>query len=80
MKIEILGPGCPRCESLMENIKQALEQLGIEADVNKVTEMGQIVARGVMSTPGVVIDGKVVSTGKVLSVDEAKAIIEKLTS
>ncbi len=78
MKIEILGPGCPRCESLMENIKQALEQLGMEADVNKVTEMGQIVARGVMSTPGVVIDGKVVSAGKLLSVDEAKAIIEKV--
>ncbi len=77
MKIEVLGPGCPRCQSLEANVKEALSQLGMEAEVEKVTEMGQIVARGVMSTPGVVIDGKVVSAGKMLSVDEVKAILEK---
>ncbi len=77
MKIEVLGPGCPRCQSLEANVKEALSQLGMEAEVEKVTEMGQIVAKGVMSTPGVVIDGKVVSAGKLLSVDEVKAILEK---
>ena len=77
MKIEVLGPGCPRCQSLEANVKEALSQLGMEAEVEKVTDMGQIAARGVMSTPGVVIDGEVVSAGKLLSVDEVKAILEK---
>lgn len=77
MKIEVLGPGCPRCQSLEANVKEALKQLGMEADVEKVTEMGQIAAKGVMSTPGVVVDGEVKSAGKLLSVDELKAILEK---
>ena len=77
MKIEVLGPGCPRCQTLEANVKQAVDQLGIDADVEKITEMGQIMARGVMSTPGIVIDGRVVSAGKMLSVDEIRAILEK---
>ena len=77
MKIEVLGPGCPRCQTLEANVKQAVDQLGIDAEVEKITEMGQIMARGVMSTPGIVIDGRVVSAGKMLSVDEIRAILEK---
>ncbi len=77
MKIEVLGPGCPRCQTLEANVKQAVEQLGIDAVVEKVTEMGQIMARGVMSTPGIVIDGRVVSAGKMLSVDEIMALLER---
>ncbi len=77
MKIEVLGPGCPRCQTLESNVKEALEQLGIDAEVEKITEIGQIAARGVLSTPGIVIDGKVVSAGKLLSVDEIKALLKK---
>ncbi len=77
MKIEVLGPGCPRCQTLEANVKEAVNQLGIDAEVVKITEMGQIVSRGVMSTPGVVIDGRVVSVGKMLSVDEMKEILGK---
>jgi small redox-active disulfide protein 2 len=58
MKIEILGPGCGRCEALKTNAEQALRELGMTADVEKVTEMDRIVGCGVMATPGIVIDGE----------------------
>ncbi len=76
MKIEILGPGCPRCENLVENAKKAAQELGVDAEVVKVTEMGKIMAYGVMSTPGVVIDGKVKGSGKLFSVEEIKRFIK----
>ena len=76
MKIEILGPGCARCKALEANAKQAAEELGLDADVVKVTEMGKIAAYGVMSTPGVVVDGKVKGSGKLFSVDEIKKMLQ----
>ena len=76
MKIEILGPGCARCKALEANAKQATEELGIDAEVIKVTEMGKIAAYGVMSTPGVVVDGKVKGSGKLFSVDEIKKMLQ----
>ncbi len=76
MKIEILGPGCARCKALEANAKQAAEELGIDAEVVKVTEMGKIAAYGVMSTPGVVVDGKVKGSGKLFSVDEIKKMLQ----
>lgn len=72
MKIEILGPGCARCKALEENAKKAAEELGLDAEVVKVTEMGQIAAYGVMSTPGIVVDGNVKGFGKLFSVEEIK--------
>ncbi len=76
MKIEILGPGCARCKALEANTKQAAEELGLDAEVIKVTEMGKIAAYGVMSTPGVVVDGKVRGSGKLFSVDEIKKMLQ----
>ncbi len=76
MKIEILGPGCPRCQSLEANAKQAVKELGIDAQVIKVTEMGKIMSYGVMSTPGIVVDGKVKGSGKLFSVDEIKQMLQ----
>ena len=76
MKIEILGPGCARCKALEANAKQAAEELGLDAEVVKVTEMGKIAAYGVMSTPGVVVDGKVKGSGKLFSVDEIKKMLQ----
>jgi len=72
MKIEILGPGCARCKALEENAKKAAKELGLDAEVVKVTEMGQIAAYGVMSTPGIVVDGNVKGFGKLFSVEEIK--------
>ena len=72
--IKILGPGCKRCGKLEEATREAVERLGIDAEITKVTDFPEIVSYGVMSTPGLVVDGEVVSSGKVLKPGE----IEKL--
>ncbi len=79
VKIEILGPGCPRCQSLEANARQAVEELGIDAEVVKITEMGKIMAYGVMSTPGVVINGEVKGSGRLFSVEEIKEMLQGLS-
>jgi small redox-active disulfide protein 2 len=77
MTIKILGSGCKNCVSLAENTKTALSNLGIEAEIVKVTDFAEIAGFGVMSTPALVIDEKVVSFGKVLKPKEIVSIIEK---
>lgn len=67
VKIEVLGSGCANCIRLEQAARRAVEITGVEAEVVKITDYGEIMARGVMSTPGLVIDGKVVSTGRVPS-------------
>ncbi|QJA06519.1 thioredoxin family protein [Thermosulfurimonas marina] len=76
-EIKVLGPGCPRCESLYDHVVLALEELGLEATVEKVKDLGQIAAHGVVKTPALVVDGKVVSQGKVLSVEEIKKLLSQ---
>ncbi len=66
MVIKVLGSGCPKCKKLEENVRKALDESGLTAEVEKVTDMNKIMDYGVMMTPGLVIDEKVVSTGKVL--------------
>ncbi len=73
-KIQILGTGCAKCQKLADNAKQAADNLGIDYDMEKVTDLNQIMGFGVMTTPGLVVDGKVLLTGKVPS----PADIEKL--
>jgi small redox-active disulfide protein 2 len=65
--IEVLGPGCNNCQKLEANAREAVAQVGIEAEIRHITDFGEIASRGVMNTPGLVIDGKVVSTGKVVA-------------
>ena len=69
-KIQILGTGCPKCKTLFANAEQAVRNLGIEASVEKVEKIADIVAFGVMTTPALAVDGKVKSAGKVLSAEE----------
>ncbi|WP_425916524.1 thioredoxin family protein [Pseudomonas sp. GWSMS-1] len=76
MIIKILGSGCKKCITLGENTQAALANLGREAQILKVTDIAEIAAHGVMSTPALVIDDKVVSVGKVLSTSD----VEKLLS
>ncbi|RSK25836.1 thioredoxin family protein [Bacillus sp. HMF5848] len=76
MVIKVLGSGCRNCVKLAENTEQALSELGREADIIKVTEMEDIMAYGIMSTPGLVIDEKVVSYGKVLKPKDIIKILE----
>jgi small redox-active disulfide protein 2 len=75
MTIKVLGTGCKKCKELEQNVREAIAQLGINADVQKVEEIPQIMRYGVMSTPALVIDEKVVSSGKLLSVEEIKALL-----
>jgi len=67
VKIEVLGPGCANCKRLEANAREAVAMAGVEADVIKVVDYGEIMARGVMSTPGLIIDDQVVSVGRVPS-------------
>jgi len=75
MKIEILGPGCLRCQNLEENVRQAVKELGLDAKIEKVTDMSRIMGYGIISTPGLVVDGKVVGYGKLFSVEEIKRML-----
>lgn len=65
MEIKILGPGCAKCRKTEEMVKEALNESGVEATVEKVTDIMKIAGYGVMGTPAVVIDGEVKSVGKV---------------
>lgn len=71
-RIKILGSGCAKCNNLEANTNEAMKQLGMQADIEHITDFVQIASYGVMTTPALVIDGKVVSLGKVLSVEEIK--------
>jgi small redox-active disulfide protein 2 len=75
MKIEILGTGCPKCKKLIEQVEEAIKELGIFAEIAKVTDINDIMNYGVMMTPALAIDGKVKSAGKVLSKEEIKKLI-----
>lgn len=75
MVIKVLGAGCAKCKKLEANVKQAVSEMGIEADIEKVQDYSDIVSYGVMSTPALVIDEQVKSTGKVLSPDEIKKLL-----
>ena len=77
MKIQILGTGCPKCKQLAANAEQAIIESGIEAEVEKVSNLAEIMKFGVMMTPGLVIDGEVKSVGKVLSPAEIAQMLKK---
>jgi small redox-active disulfide protein 2 len=74
-KIQILGTGCPKCAKLAENAKAAAEALGIEYEIEKVTDINEIMNFGVMMTPALVVDGAVKIVGKAPSADELKKYI-----
>ena len=75
MKIEVIGPGCARCITTEKNVREALKQLGISAEVTKVTNVAEFAKKGVMFTPGVIMDGQVKFSGKIPTVDEIKGIL-----
>lgn len=75
MNIKILGTGCPNCKRLEANTKAAVEELGIEATIEKVTDIKEIMKYGVMSTPALVVDEKVKVMGKVPSSKDIKKFL-----
>ncbi len=77
MEIKVLGTGCAKCKTLEKQTNQAVEELGIKADVIKVEDFVEIMNFGVMTTPALVVDGKVVVKGKLPSVAEIKELLTK---
>ncbi|MFH1476627.1 MAG: thioredoxin family protein [Verrucomicrobiota bacterium] len=74
-KIQILGTGCPKCKLLAANAEAAVKALGIEATVEKVEKIQEIMKFGVMTTPALVVDGQVKSAGKVLNAEDIKKFL-----
>lgn len=75
--IKILGSGCAKCNALEKVVRSAVTEIGIELEIEHITDFAQIASYGVMSTPALVLDGKVVSYGKLLTVEEVKEILSK---
>ncbi len=76
-KIQILGPGCPKCRKLAENAQAAVEQLEGDFEIEKITDINEIMQFGVMMTPALVIDGQVKTVGKVPSPDQIKQVLSQ---
>jgi len=74
-KIQILGTGCKRCRDLTANAQQAVQELGINAEVEKVTEVQDIMKFQILMTPGLVINGQVKAAGRIPSVEEIKQML-----
>lgn len=75
--IVVLGTGCAKCHALEQVVREAAAEMALDEEVSYVTDIAQIAAYGIMTTPALVVDGQLVSYGKVLKKDEVKALIEK---
>ncbi len=76
VRIQILGTGCPKCKKLTEVAEQAAKELGLEYELQKVTDINEIISFGVMSTPALVVNGQVKVAGKIPTVEEAKKLLQ----
>lgn len=76
-KIQILGTGCPKCQQLTRAAQAAADELGLEYELEKVGDINDIIAFGVMMTPALAVDGEIKVVGKVPSAAELKAMMEK---
>lgn len=74
-KIQILGTGCAKCKTLAENAKKAVELAGVDAEIEKVEDIKEIMKFNVLMTPGLVIDGEVKAAGRVLSPEDIKKLL-----
>ncbi len=75
MKVEVMGPGCKNCETLAKRTKEAIEDLGLEADFKHIEDMNEMTERGIALSPALLVDDEAVVTGEVPSVDKIKEIL-----
>lgn len=76
MNVKVLGGGCSKCEKLLENAKEAVAKVGIEAEVEYITDFAVIAGYGIMSMPALMVDDKIVSMGKVLKSKEIEKFLK----
>lgn len=76
MELKVLGMGCAKCNKVTSNVKEAVEELGLDASVEKIEDVKEIMAFGVMATPALVINGKVAFAGKTATKKEIKSMLE----
>ncbi len=77
MEVKVLGPGCPKCDMVEKRVKAALAELGLAADVEKVTDINRMMSFGILATPGLVINGKIKSMGRIPRVEDIKLWIQE---
>jgi small redox-active disulfide protein 2 len=77
MEIKVLGPGCPKCQATEKNVREVVTEAGLDAQVDKVTDVMEIAKYGVFGTPAVVVDGEVKSVGKIPEKREIMTWIKK---
>ncbi len=77
MQLLVIGPGCTKCKTLAQFTEQAVKELGVQAEITKVTDLKQIMALGVMMTPALSVNGTIKVVGKVPSIPEIKAILQQ---
>jgi small redox-active disulfide protein 2 len=75
MKIEVLGPGCSKCDNTFEKVKQVVSELKLDAELTRITDVFKIIDRGVSLTPALIINGKIKFQGKVPSIKEIKSLL-----
>jgi small redox-active disulfide protein 2 len=80
MKIEVLGPGCPKCNETYDLVKRALKESNLEAELVKVTDVFEIIDRGVTITPAMFIDGKLLFQGRVPETEQIKRFLREHVS
>jgi small redox-active disulfide protein 2 len=77
MNIKVLGPGCMNCQTLEKRTKEAVKNMNVEAEIEKVTDTLQITSYGIMLTPGLIVDDKIVVQGKVPTVEQIQDILKQ---
>ncbi len=77
MRIEVLGPGCPRCHQTLEAVRRAVAELGLAAEVVYVTDLKEIMKAGILATPAVLVNGEVRFVGQVPALDEVKKVLRE---
>ena len=77
MEIKVLGPGCPKCEQTVQLVKEAVSETGVDANIEKITDIMEIAGYGIFGTPAVVIDGDVKIVGKIPKKEDIKTWISK---
>ncbi len=78
MNIKVIGTGCDKCDKLYQNVQSAVQELNLDAQIDKVEDLMEIVTLGVMTSPSLMVDGKLVVSGRVAKKDEVVRILQKM--